>query len=88
MERVPDVLFVVDPNLHSTALREAKRMNIPIVAILDIDDDPTLIDYPIPANDSARSAIEYILEIIEKAIEEAKKEAPLAPEKTIDKNIE
>jgi ribosomal protein S2 len=55
---------------------------------LDIDDDPTLIDYPIPANDSARSAIEYILEIIEKAIEEAKKEVPLAPEKTIDKNIE
>ncbi len=88
MERVPDVLFVVDPNLHSTALREAKRINIPIVAILDIDDDPTLIDYPIPANDSARSAIEYILEIIEKAIEEAKKEAPLAPEKTIAENIE
>ncbi|MGB9680723.1 MAG: 30S ribosomal protein S2 [Minisyncoccia bacterium] len=73
MTRIPDVLLVIDPEIHSTAIREAKRLKIPIVALLDTDDDPTLIEYPIPGNDSAKSAISYVLEQIDKAIEEAKK---------------
>lgn len=73
MTRIPDVLLVIDPQVHSTAIREAKRLKIPIVALLDTDDDPTLVEYPIPGNDSAKSAISYVLEKIEEAIEEARK---------------
>ncbi|MGE4554809.1 MAG: 30S ribosomal protein S2 [Candidatus Paceibacterota bacterium] len=72
MESLPQALLVVDPKLHETAVVEAKKVNLPIVAILDTDDDPTLIDYPIPANDSAPSSIEYILGKIDKALEGAK----------------
>ncbi|MDD5760695.1 MAG: 30S ribosomal protein S2 [Candidatus Pacebacteria bacterium] len=70
MDRLPDALFIVDPKIHNTAVREARRMGIPIVSILDTDDDPTQIDYPIPANDSAKSSIEYILNRIDQALEQ------------------
>jgi len=86
MEKLPDILLIVDPGLHNTALREAKRLKIPVVSILDTDDDPTLVDYPIPANDSAKSSIDYLLDKIDKAIEEAKKEliAPSIQEEKIN----
>ena len=69
MSSLPDALFVVDPKIHKTAIREAKKMEIPIIAILDTDDDPTEINYPIPANDSARSSIDYLITKIEEMIE-------------------
>ena len=74
MPKLPDVLFIIDPAVHSTALREAMKLKIPVISILDTDDDPTLVDYPIPANDSAKSSLEYILNLIEEAIKEAKGE--------------
>ncbi len=80
MTKLPEILFIVDPLVHSTALREARRLKIPVISILDTDDDPTLIDYPIPANDSAKSSIEYILNLIEEAIKEAKGEIKLEAE--------
>lgn len=58
--KVPDMLFVVDPEIHDTAVREAKRIKIPIVTILDSNDDPSQIDYPIFANDHAKSSIDWI----------------------------
>lgn len=70
MARLPDALFVVDPKVHQTAVREARKMGIPIIAILDTDDDPTEISYPIPANDSAKSAIEYILNRVDQCLEQ------------------
>jgi len=69
MSRLPDALFAIDPKIHKTAIREGRKMKIPIISILDTDDDPTEVNYPIPANDSAKSSIEYILTKIEKAIE-------------------
>jgi len=72
MVKLPDALFIVDTGLHDTAVFEARRLNVPIIGILDTDDDPTLIDYPIPANDSAKSSIEYILGLVEKEIQNAK----------------
>jgi len=90
MTRLPDILFIIDPGVHSTALREARRLKIPIISILDTDDDPTLVDYPIPANDSAKSSIEYILNLITEAIKEAKGEIKLEaePVKEEEKNEE
>jgi len=73
LSKLPDALFVVDPGLHRTAIREARRLNIPIVAILDTDDNPEEVQYPIPANDSAKSAIEYIMAKVDKAIAEGLK---------------
>lgn len=81
MESLPSAIFIVDPGLHKTAVEEARKVKIPVIAILDNDDDPTLIDYPIPANDSASSSINYILEKIDGALEESKKLISLeAPE--------
>ncbi|MBI5306674.1 30S ribosomal protein S2 [Candidatus Wolfebacteria bacterium] len=58
-----DVLFVVDSSIkgHMTAIREAKIIKIPIVAIIDSDDNPEIINYPIPANDHAKMSIDWII---------------------------
>lgn len=64
-----DVLFVIDPSIkgHTTAVREARRVKIPIVAVIDSDDNPEIINYPIPANDHAKMSIDWIINrIIEK----------------------
>jgi len=87
LEKLPDALFIVDTGTHDIVVREAKLLSIPLIGILDTDDDPTVIDYPIPANDSAKSSIQYILNKVEKAIEEGKKlikvsEAPSTKEET------
>jgi len=61
--KVPDVLFVIDTSLktHMTAVREARIKNLPIVAIIDSDDNPELVTYPIPANDHSKSSIEWVV---------------------------
>lgn len=63
LTRMPEVLFIVDPSLkgHTTAVREARRANIPVVAIVDSDDNPEMIDFPIPANDHAKMSIEWVI---------------------------
>lgn len=61
--KLPDAILIIDPSLkgHVAAVREAKRTGIPLVAILDSDDNPDLIDYPIPANDHAKTSIDWIV---------------------------
>jgi len=69
LTRLPDIIFVIDPSLkgHTTAIREAKRVKIPVMAILDSDDDPDLVNFPIPANDHAKMSIDWMInKIIEK----------------------
>jgi small subunit ribosomal protein S2 len=60
MGRLPDVVYVVDPRKESIAVKEARKMHIPIVAIVDSNCDPTEIDYPIPGNDDAIRAIRLL----------------------------
>jgi len=71
LTKLPDVIFIIDPSLkgHTTAVREARRMKIPIVAILDSDDDPDLVDFPIPANDHAKISIDWIMNRIINSLE-------------------
>ncbi|MFH0806155.1 MAG: 30S ribosomal protein S2 [Candidatus Brennerbacteria bacterium] len=64
----PDMLFVVDARLHATAIAEAKIAKIPVVAIIDTDDDPSKVEYPIFANDRAKSSIEWVLGELTKAL--------------------
>lgn len=73
MGDLPDILFVVDIVRDNIAVREARRLKIPVVAILDSNADPDLVDFPIPANDDAIKSLEYILALVKEAIT-AKKE--------------
>lgn len=57
----PDALIVVDVKMHEDAIREGKKLKLPIVGIVDTDSDPTVVDYPIPANDHIRSSVQYLL---------------------------
>lgn len=72
MEGLPDVLVVMDIVRDHIAVREARRMHIPVVAIVDSNADPDLVDYLIPANDDAIKSLTYILGFIQEAIQPAK----------------
>ncbi len=72
MKRLPGLLFVVDINKEHLAVHEARKMNIPIIALVDTNVDPTLVDYPIPANDDAAKSISLITSKIADAVIEAK----------------
>jgi len=72
MTKLPDTLFIVDPTKERIALAEAKRMGIPVVAIVDTNCNPKEIDYPIPANDDAIRAIKLMCKKIADAVIEGK----------------
>jgi len=67
MGGVPDIVFVIDTNRESIAVQEARRLNIPIVAILDTNSDPEGITHPVPGNDDAARAISLYCELISRA---------------------
>ncbi|MBR1574353.1 MAG: 30S ribosomal protein S2 [Bacteroidales bacterium] len=81
MSRLPSALFVVDVQKEANAVKEANRLNIPVIAMVDTCCDPTPIDYVIPANDDATKSIEYILTALCAAIEEGLSERKLEKEK-------
>lgn len=72
MDRMPDIMFVVDSKKELNAVLEARKMGVRIVAISDTNSDPTLIDYPIPANDDAIKSIQLIVKTIADAVEEGR----------------
>ncbi len=76
MKKVPDLVFVIDTNYESLAIKESIKLGIPIIAILDTNSDPEGIDYPIPGNDDARRSIDLYCSLIKETIENAKKSAP------------
>lgn len=68
MESVPDIVFVADVVRDRIAVNEARRLKIPVVAIVDSNADPDLANYMIPANDDAIKSLDYILGLVKKAI--------------------
>jgi len=72
MEKIPSALFVVDIKKESLAIAEAKKLRIPIIAMVDTNVDPDMIDFPIPSNDDAIRAIKLIAEHIADAVLEGK----------------
>jgi len=68
MERLPDVAIIIDQKREMTAIKECKKLNIPIVSILDTNCDPELIDVPIPGNDDAVRSIKLILKSLTDSI--------------------
>lgn len=75
MKSLPDALFVADTVDEKVAVSEANGLDIPVIAIVDSDSDPTKIDYPIPANDNSKLAIQLILNSILAALKEKPKKA-------------
>ena len=73
MKKLPDLVFVIDTNYESLAIKESIKLNIPIVAILDTNSDPVGVDFPIPGNDDARRSIELYCNLIKETINNAKK---------------
>jgi len=70
MKRLPGIVFIVDTKKEQIAVKEARKLNIPIIAIVDTNADPTIIDYPIPANDDAAKSISIISRIMADAVVE------------------
>ena len=81
MKKIPDLIFVIDTNYESLAIKEAIKLNIPIIAILDTNSDPTGIDYPIPGNDDARRAINLYCDLLKDTILSAQKD------NSVNKNV-
>jgi len=73
MKKIPDIIFIIDTNIESLAVNEARKLNIPIIAVLDTNSDPTGIDFPIPGNDDARRSINLYCELINNTIKDAEK---------------
>lgn len=70
MSRLPSALFIVDVKREHLAVAEALKLNIPTIAMVDTNSDPTNIDFPIPSNDDSSKSIKLIVDVIAKAIEE------------------
>lgn len=77
MRRIPNALFVVDPNMEHNAVSEARKLGIPVFGIIDTNSDPDLVDYVIPANDDAVRSVSIILAVIADAIVESKGGLPV-----------
>ncbi|MBJ7510790.1 30S ribosomal protein S2, partial [Brevundimonas sp.] len=65
---IPDIMFVIDTNKEAIAIQEARKLNIPIIAILDTNSDPDGITYPVPGNDDAARAIQTYCDLIADAV--------------------
>src|SRR5438874_6817717 len=78
MDKMPGAMFIVDTRREHIAVKEAKKLGVPTVALIDTDSDPDLIDLPIPGNDDAMKAIEIILKELADAIIEGKTIRPEA----------
>ena len=73
MIKIPDMIFIIDTNIEELAVKEALKLSIPIVAIVDTNSNPVGINYPIPGNDDARRAINLYCELIKQTILDAQK---------------
>ena len=73
MKKLPQMIFIIDTNIESLAVAEARKLNIPIAAILDTNSDPTDIHFPIPGNDDARRSINLYCDLLKSTILTASK---------------
>lgn len=95
LTRLPAALFVVDIKREHIAIKEAQKLNIPVVAMVDTNSNPDLVDMPIPANDDAWKSIQLVTDYIAKAVEDGlmerkkdKDEAKLAEEEKAKREVD
>ena len=87
MKKIPDLVFVIDTNYESLAIKESIKLGIPIIAILDTNSDPDGINFPIPGNDDARRSIDLYCNLIRETIHNANNEKPTITEQNISSNV-
>ena len=73
MKKLPNLIFIIDTNIESLAVNEAKKLGIPIIGVLDTNSDPTGINFPIPGNDDARRSINLYCDLLRNTIKDAEK---------------
>ena len=95
LTRLPAALFVVDIKREHIAIKEAQKLNIPVIAMVDTNSNPELVDVPIPSNDDAWKSIQLIIEYITKAVDQGlmerkkdKDEAKLAEEEKAKREVD
>ncbi len=88
MKEVPDAVFVVDTNKEHIAVTEANKLGIPVIAVVDTNVDPDLIQYPIPGNDDAIRANTLMIDVIAAAVEEGRYIAARRPKKTAEEGTD
>ena len=86
MKKTPQMIFIIDTNVESLAVKEAQKLNIPIVAIVDTNSIPVGIDFPIPGNDDARRAINLYCELLKETIQDAQKNINIPEKEESDKS--
>jgi small subunit ribosomal protein S2 len=72
MRKLPDAIFVIDPKQEEIAVKEARKLGVPVIAVIDSNCDPDLVDYKVPGNDDAIRAIRLFCSVIADAIIEGK----------------
>ena len=85
MKKVPEMIFIIDTNVESLAVKEAIKLNIPIIGILDTNSDPTNIKFPIPGNDDARRSINLYCDLLKNTILDAAKNIQAKEDKKEEK---
>tara|TARA_B100000029_G_scaffold409744_1_gene411422 strand:+ start:141 stop:1016 length:876 start_codon:yes stop_codon:yes gene_type:complete len=85
MKKIPDMIFIVDTNIEELAVKESIKLEIPIVAIVDTNSDPSGIKFPIPGNDDARRAINLYCDLIKQTIIDAQKNISLDQVNSLNK---
>ena len=88
MDRLPDAVFIVDPKKERNAVLEAKKLGIPVVAIVDTNCDPDDADYIIPGNDDAIRAIKLISSVLADAVIEGRQGEQLVAEEVAEEAVE
>ena len=88
MDKLPGVIFLVDPKKERIAILEAKKLNIPVVGIVDTNCNPQDLDYPIPGNDDAIRSVSLIADVMANAIIEGKQGESFEATETEEQNVE
>ncbi len=88
MRRLPAAIIIVDAQYEDTAIREAKRLDIPVIAIVDSNTDPNKVDIPIPANDDSIRTIQLIISALADAVNEARESVADKDNKKENKKVE
>ncbi|HUP88881.1 MAG TPA: 30S ribosomal protein S2 [Longimicrobiales bacterium] len=86
MGRLPGAIFCVDSKKETIGIKEANKLGIPVIAIVDTNADPDVIDYPIPGNDDAIRSVSVITAAISDAIEQARRELPADARRRVDES--
>ena len=88
MKGLPSAVFVVDTAEEETAVREARKLGIPVIGVVDTNCDPNLVDFPIPGNDDAIRAITLFTKVVAESIEAGRKTRNEGAEKEADKGVD